>query len=110
MSDFRGILHKDSTMDDSAKLIAYRYRRRAGSRQRAAVLVNVERHPDPRAAVEAVLGPVEDFVPVEKTSTKRTRKRKSSMEVVSQSLIDQLFANNAGNAGGLRSFGSRSAQ
>lgn len=109
-SDFSGILHNDSTMEDSAKLIAYRYRRRAGSRQRAVVLINVERHPDPRAAVEAVLGPVEDFVPVEKTSTKRTRKRKSSMEVVSQSLIDQLFANNAGNAGGLRSFGSRSAQ
>jgi hypothetical protein len=107
-SDFSGILHNDSTMDDSTKLVAYRYRR-AGSRQRAFVLVNAEMHPEPRAAVEVVLGPIEDLVPVEKTSTKRTRKRKSSMDVMSQSLIDQLFADNATDASGLRPFGSRSA-
>jgi hypothetical protein len=95
-------------MDDSAKLTLYRYRR--GSRQRAAVLVNAEMHPEPRAAVEVVLGPIEDLVPVEKTSTKRTRERKSSMDVLSQSLIDQLFADKAPDASALRSFGSRSAQ
>jgi hypothetical protein len=67
-------------------------------------------HPEPRAAVEVVLGEIEDLVLIEKTSTKRTRKRKSSMDVASQSLIDQLFADNAPDASGLRSFGSRSAQ
>ncbi len=108
MSDFSGILHNNSTMDNSAKLITYRYRRR--SRQRATVLVNAELHPDPFAAVEAVLGPIEKFVLVEEVAPKRARKRKSSMDVVDQSLIDQLFALNPPDTSGLRRFGSRSAQ
>jgi len=107
-SDFSGILHIDSTMDDSAKLIAYRYRRRAGSRQRTVVLVDAGLHADPRAAVESVLGPVEDLARIEKPPTRRSRTRKSSLDVVSQSLIDRLLDFTGRDPTSLRSFGSKS--
>jgi hypothetical protein len=108
MSDFSGILHNDSTMDDSAKLIAYRYRRQAGSRQRAAVLVDDTMHADPRAAVEAVLGPVEHFARVEKPTPRRRTRRETSMNAVTVD-FDQLFGPRNTDTTRLPSFGSKSA-
>jgi hypothetical protein len=108
MSDFRGIIHSDSTMDDSAKLIAYRYRR-AGPRQRATVLVDAAMHADPRAAVEAVLGTVEDFVRVESAPLDVGTDTKTSMDVMSGDMLDQLFGLRSPDTTGLRPFGSKSA-
>jgi hypothetical protein len=62
-----GISHKESNMGDSAQLAAYSYRR-SGARQSNVVLVNVAAHADARAAVEAVLGPLETL----QTSVKET--------------------------------------
>jgi hypothetical protein len=108
MSDFRGILHNDSTMDDSAKLIAYRYRR-AGPRQRAVVLVDAAMHADHRAAVEAVLGTVEDFTRVEEAPYDVEPDAKAAMDVVSGDMLDQLFGLSTPELTGLRPFGSKSA-
>jgi hypothetical protein len=109
-SDFSGILHRDSNMDDSAKLTAFRYRR-AGSQQRALVLVDSEMHADSRAAVEAVLGPVELLVRVEKAQPRRRApRREGSLDAVSQSALDQLFGLGGPDTTSLRRFGSRSAQ
>jgi hypothetical protein len=106
-SDFSGILHNDSTMDDSTKLIAYCYRR-GGSRQRCAVLVDAGMHADPCVAVEAALGGVKDFARVEKALPRRRARRKNFMDSVSENLLDQLFSGSFDTTG-LRSFGSRSA-
>ena len=108
MSDFRGILHNDSTMDDSAKLIAYRYRR-AGPRQRAVVLVDATMHADPRAAVEAVLGTVEDFARVEGGPDDVEPDAKAPMDVMNAEMLNQLFGLNSPDPTGLRPFGSKSA-
>ena len=108
MSDFRGILHKDSTMDDSAKLIAYRYRR-AGPRQRAVVLVDAAMHADPRAAVEAVLGTVEDFARVESAPRDVGTDAKTPMDVISAEMLNQVFGLSRPDPTGLRPFGSKSA-
>jgi len=108
ISDFRGILHNDSTMDDSAKLIAYRYRR-TGARQRAAVLVDPAMYADLRAGVEAVLGPVEDFAAVEKVPRDVRHDAKTSLDPVSEDVLDQLFGLRTPDTTGLRSFGSRSS-
>jgi hypothetical protein len=105
MSDFSGIFHNDSTMEDSAKLTAYRYRR-AGSPQRSVVLVNCAMHADPSAAVEAVLGPVDYFARIENTPPRRPRRRKTSMDVVSQAVLDQLLGLRSPDTSGLRSFRS----
>jgi hypothetical protein len=79
-------------MEDSAKLAAYRYRR-PRSRQSNTVLVNSKMHADARAAVEAVLGPVVYFVPVEKSSPRRSRRRRSALDVENPSVVDfnELF-------------------
>lgn len=109
MRDFSGILHNDSTMDDSAKLIAYHYRR-AGARQRAVVLVNAAMHADVRAAVQAVIGPVEYFVRIENVAPRPSGRPEATMTVLSQSVLNQLFGLESPDPTGLRSFGSRSAQ
>jgi hypothetical protein len=106
MSDFSGILHSDSIMDDSAKLIAYRYGRDA-SRQRAVVLIDIALHANPRAAAEAVIGAIDHLSRIESASPRRRRQRKTSMDVVSQSVLDQLLSGSRDTAG-LRSFGSTS--
>jgi hypothetical protein len=108
MSDFSGILHNDSTMDDSAKLIAYRYRR-AGPRQRAVVLVDAAKHADSRAAVEAVLGQVEDFARVEEAPGDVRPDTRAAMDLTSAEMLDQLFGPRSPEPSGLRSFGSKSA-
>ena len=107
-SDFGGIFHIDSNMDASAKVTAYRYRR-AGSPQRSFVLVDGAMHAEPRAAVEAILGPLDYFVQVEDTPTRRSRQGKTPMDVVSVEVIDQIFGIEAADITGLRSFGSKIA-
>ena len=108
MIDFKGILHNDSTMDDSAKLIAYRYRR-AGPRQRAVVLVDAAMHADPRGAVEAVLGTVEDFTRVESARHDVEPDAKAAMDVMSGDMLNQPFGLSSPDPTGLRPFGSKSA-
>ncbi len=61
LCEFCGISHIKSNKGDSAKLAAYSYRKAPGERQSNLVLVNVEMHSDPRAAVEAVLGLLHSF-------------------------------------------------
>jgi putative DNA primase/helicase len=90
LCEFSGISHRESNMEDSAKLAAYRYRR-PRSHQSSIVLVNGEMHPDARAAVEAVLGSLGDFRPVESARPRRPRRQVSSTEPLSQSVLDQLF-------------------
>jgi hypothetical protein len=87
--EFSGNSHRESNMEDSSKLAAYRYRR-PRSRQSNTVLVNGEMHADARAAVEAVLGPLDDFQPAE-SAPRRRRRRAPSMDAASQSLLDQVF-------------------
>jgi hypothetical protein len=82
--------YRDSNIGDSAKLAAYRYRRPL-ARQSSTVLVNGDMHADARAAVEAVLGRLDDFRPV-KSVPRRRRRQAPSMDAASQSLLDQLFA------------------
>ena len=106
-SDFSGISHIDFNMEDSAKVTAYRYRR-AGSPQRSFVLVDGAMHAEPRAAVEAILGPLDCFVQVENTPTRRSRQGKTSMDVVSVDVLDQLFGLTSPDLTGLRTFGSKS--
>lgn len=109
MSDFSGIFHNDSSMEDSTKLTAYRYRR-AGSRQRSLVLVNGAIHADAPAAVEAVIGAVTHFAAVEHVPGRRARRQATSMDTVSQSVLDQLFGLRSPDITGLRSFGSARAR
>jgi hypothetical protein len=60
LREFGGISYRESNIGDSAQLAAHSYRR-SGSRQSNLVLVNGITHADPRAATEAVLGPLGDF-------------------------------------------------
>jgi hypothetical protein len=91
LCEFGGISYRDSYIGDSAQLAAYSYRR-ARSRQSNLVLVNDTMHDDPRAATEAVLGPLDDFRLAKDTPRRRSRRQGDAMDVVSQSLLDQLFS------------------
>jgi hypothetical protein len=91
LCEFGGISYRDSYIGDSAQLAAYSYRR-PRSRQSNLVLVNDTMHDDPRAATEAVLGPLDDFRLAKDTPRRRSRRQGDAMDVVSQSLLDQLFS------------------
>jgi hypothetical protein len=91
--EFGGISYRESYIGNSAKLAAYSYRR-AGSRQSNLVLVNDAIHEDPRAATEAVLGPLADFRLAKNTPQRRRRQRGDAMDVVSQALLDQILGSN----------------
>jgi hypothetical protein len=88
--EFSGNSYRESNMGDSAKLAAYRYRR-LRARQANTVLVNGEMHADARAAVEAVLGPLDDFRPAQSAPRRRTRRQAPAMDALSQSLLDYPF-------------------
>jgi hypothetical protein len=60
LNDFVGFSYKEVLKGKPNIFAAFRYRRAAGD-NRSLVLVDANRHPEPRAAVEAVLGPIETF-------------------------------------------------
>ena len=84
--EFSGIPNIKSPIGDSTKLAAYQYRR-GGSRQANLVLVHGAVHTD-AAAVEAVLGPLDDFRPAEKPR----RQRMSSDDKSIAALLDQVMS------------------
>jgi hypothetical protein len=92
--EFGGISYRESDIGDSAKLAAYSYRR-AGSRQSNIVLVNEAIHDDPRAATEAVLGPLADFRLLKNAPARRRRQRRHGLDVVNPLLLDQIFSRTA---------------
>ena len=57
-----------------AKLALYRYRRAGSSRQSNPVIVNGAMHADARAAVESVLGPLDEFRAAEELRHRRPRR------------------------------------
>jgi hypothetical protein len=63
MREFLGNLYKEISIENSQKLVAYRYRR-AEDRQSKLVLVDLAMHRDARAAIETVLGAVTSLSPV----------------------------------------------
>jgi len=62
-------------------------------------------HADPRAAVEAVLGPIDDLRPAGDPRRPRPLTLPGSMDVVSQSVLDQLFGPKNPDITGFRPFG-----
>ena len=72
------------------------------------MLVDDVMHADPRAAVEAVLGPVEHFARVEEPAPRRRTRRETSMNAVTVD-FDQLFGPRNTDTTRLLSFGSKSA-
>jgi hypothetical protein len=72
LREFRGISHRESTMEDSAKLAAYRYRR-PRCRQSNIVLVNDKMHANAQVAVEAVVGSVDLFQPADDGPRRKPR-------------------------------------
>jgi hypothetical protein len=91
--EFGGISYRESYIGDSAKLAAYSYRR-AGSRQSNLVLVDDAMHDDPRAATEAVLGPLDGFRPAVDMPHRRSQRPGNGLDVVSQAVLDELFDTN----------------
>jgi hypothetical protein len=85
--EFCGISIIESSNGDSTKLAAYGYRR-GGLRQSNLVLVNDAVHNDARAAVEQVLGPLDDFQPI--SPRQRSRRRPSSSDRLSPAILAQL--------------------
>jgi len=85
LREFGEISYIESLMGDSPRLAAYRYRR-SGLRQSSIVLVNGAMHAKPRAAVEAALGPINDFRPA-------ARKRQAHVfsNEMSQPVLDEKF-------------------
>lgn len=81
LCEFCGIFHKEFIMGDLAKLAAYSYRR-AGGRQSNVVLVNATAYTDARAAVETVLGPLDDFHPASSARRRRFKPRNSPDDVM----------------------------
>jgi len=66
MREFLGNLYKEISIENSQKLVTYRYRR-AEDRQSKLVLVDLVMESDARAAVEAVLGAVSELEPAQPT-------------------------------------------
>jgi hypothetical protein len=91
--EFSGIPYRESPIGDSTKLAAYRYRR-GGLRQANLVLVHGGSHADARAAVEAVLGPVDELRPTERPG--RSRRRMSSSDKLIAALVDRVMCQSLG--------------
>jgi hypothetical protein len=66
MREFLGNLYKEISIENSQKLVTYRYSR-AEDRQSKLVLVDLVMQSDARAAVEAVLGAVSELEPAQPT-------------------------------------------
>jgi len=92
--EFSGIFNRESTIEDSTKLAAYRYRR-GQKRQSNLVLVHDALRADARAAIEGVVGPVDVIQLVGNAPRRRPRRRSSSNEMIA-ALVDQLMAANLG--------------
>jgi hypothetical protein len=89
LCEFSGISHRETSMEDSTKLMAYRYRR-AGARQSNFVLVNGTIHAAARPAVEAMLGQVEQLRPAGGKPRRRPRRQPSSSDEFSSAILAQL--------------------
>jgi hypothetical protein len=99
--EFSGISNIESSIGDSTKLAAYRYRR-GGLRQSNLVLVHDAVHADARAAVEAVVGPVDEIQLVKNVPRRRPRRRCSSSDEMIAALLDQQVGPSLRGAGSPR--------